>query len=179
MSIAFGPVPSRRLGRSLGINNIPAKTCTYSCVYCQVGSTLNMQVTRKTFYDTAAIFEKVERKVRETRDASEPVDFLTFVSDGEPTLDINLGKTIEALKPLGVKIGVISNASLISQAPVRDALESISVNTPYGKVSFRQFDGFVNQYDPLNYLVQWSGTGFEVVWPERYRTASPVLPKSD
>jgi wyosine [tRNA(Phe)-imidazoG37] synthetase (radical SAM superfamily) len=82
-----------------------------------------MQVTRKTFYDTAAIFEKVERKVRETRDASEPVDFLTFVSDGEPTLDINLGKTIEALKPLGVKIGVISNASLISQAPVRDALE--------------------------------------------------------
>jgi branched-chain amino acid transport system substrate-binding protein len=73
----------------------------------------------------------------------------------------------------------IRRSGVAEPEPVRDALESISVNTPYGKVSFRQFDGFVNQYDPLNYLVQWSGTGFEVVWPERYRTASPVLPKSD
>ncbi len=48
--IAFGPVPSRRLGRSLGINNIPAKICTYSCAYCQVGRTLQMQVQRRSFY---------------------------------------------------------------------------------------------------------------------------------
>ncbi|MFC1800114.1 radical SAM protein [Candidatus Eisenbacteria bacterium] len=123
MTIAFGPVPSRRLGRSIGVNNIPAKTCSYSCVYCQVGNTVNMGIERKEFYETAAIFEAVERKVREAIARSEPVDFLTFVSDGEPTLDIHLGKTIAALKPLGVKIGVISNASLIWQSEVRVALQ--------------------------------------------------------
>ena len=123
MAIAFGPVPSRRLGRSIGVNNIPAKTCSYSCVYCQVGNTVNMAVKRKPFHATAAVFEAVERKVSEAVARSEPVDFLTFVSDGEPTLDIHLGKTIETLKPLGVKIGVISNASLIWQSEVRDALQ--------------------------------------------------------
>ena len=123
MGIAFGPVPSRRLGRSIGINNIPAKTCSYSCVYCQVGNTLNMEVERRPFNTTAAIFEEVERKVTEVVARSEPLDFLTFVSDGEPTLDIHLGETIEALRPLGVKIGVISNASLIWQSEVRDALQ--------------------------------------------------------
>jgi len=122
MAIAFGPVPSRRLGHSLGVNSIPAKTCSYSCVYCQLGKTVSMRAERRAFHDSAAVFEEVERKIREARDRSEPVDFLTFVSDGEPTLDINLGKTIEALRPLGVKIGVISNASLIWQTGVRDAL---------------------------------------------------------
>lgn len=48
--IVFGPVPSRRLGRSLGINNIPAKICTYSCAYCQVGRTVQMEVKRRSFY---------------------------------------------------------------------------------------------------------------------------------
>jgi wyosine [tRNA(Phe)-imidazoG37] synthetase (radical SAM superfamily) len=122
MAIAFGPVPSRRLGRSIGINNIPPKTCSYSCIYCQVGNTVNFGVERKPFHTTAAIFAEVEHRVRELVARSEPLDFLTFVSDGEPTIDINLGKTIEALKVLGVRIGVISNASLIWQSEVRDSL---------------------------------------------------------
>jgi len=115
-AIAFGPVPSRRLGRSLGVSNIPAKTCSYACVYCQLGNTVNMRAERKAFHDAAAILE-------EAGDKSEPVDFLTFVSDGEPTLDVNLDRQIEVLKPLGFKIAVISNASLIWQAEVQDALE--------------------------------------------------------
>jgi wyosine [tRNA(Phe)-imidazoG37] synthetase (radical SAM superfamily) len=57
--IAFGPVPSRRLGRSLGINNIPPKVCTYSCVYCQLGRTLKMQVDRQAFYEPAEILDAV------------------------------------------------------------------------------------------------------------------------
>jgi wyosine [tRNA(Phe)-imidazoG37] synthetase (radical SAM superfamily) len=57
--IAFGPVPSRRLGRSLGINNIPPKVCTYSCVYCQVGKTTRMQVDRMPFYDPEAVCRDV------------------------------------------------------------------------------------------------------------------------
>jgi wyosine [tRNA(Phe)-imidazoG37] synthetase (radical SAM superfamily) len=107
----------------MGINNIPAKTCSYSCIYCQVGTTVDMGVERKPFHTTASIFEEVERKVTEVVARSEPLDFLTFVSDGEPTLDIHLGETIEALRPLGIKIGVISNASLVWQSEVRDALQ--------------------------------------------------------
>ena len=117
--IAFGPVPSRRLGRSMGINNIPPKICTYSCIYCQLGRTLKMQVEREKFYDTDRVIEEVKRKVKEAENAGEHIDYLTFVPDGEPTLDINIGKEIEGLKQLGIKIAVITNASLIWREDVR------------------------------------------------------------
>jgi wyosine [tRNA(Phe)-imidazoG37] synthetase (radical SAM superfamily) len=120
--IAFGPVPSRRLGRSLGINNIPPKICTYSCVYCQLGRTLKMQVDRRPFYEPEEIVSAVRDKVAKTREAGETIDYLTFVPDGEPTLDINLGREIELLKPLNLPIAVISNASLISREDVRQEL---------------------------------------------------------
>jgi wyosine [tRNA(Phe)-imidazoG37] synthetase (radical SAM superfamily) len=117
--IAFGPVPSRRLGRSLGINNIPPKVCTYACVYCQVGKTTKMQVDRTQFYDPEEIYLDVRRKVEKARHQGESVDYLTFVPDGEPTLDVNLGNEIELLKSLGIKIGVISNGSLAWRKDVR------------------------------------------------------------
>ncbi len=120
--IAFGPVPSRRLGRSLGINNIPPKTCSYACVYCQLGRTLKMQVERCAFYEPERIFRAVEDKVRLARAAGEAIDYLTFVPDGEPTLDINLGCEIELLKSLGIPIAVITNTSLIWRQDVRAAL---------------------------------------------------------
>jgi len=120
--IAFGPVPSRRLGRSLGINNIPPKVCTYSCVYCQLGRTLQMDIEPRHFYDPGEIVSQVRDKVDNARDAGEHIDYLTFVPDGEPTLDAHLGAEIEALKPLGIKIAVISNASLVWDKHVRDAL---------------------------------------------------------
>ncbi len=120
--ITFGPVPSRRLGRSLGINNIPPKFCSYSCVYCQVGRTLNMQVERKDFYEPDRILEEVRDKVKKATEKGEKIDYLAFVPDGEPTLDKNLGHTIELLKPLGIKTAVITNSSLIYREDVRDAL---------------------------------------------------------
>jgi len=122
--LAFGPVPSRRLGHSLGINNIPPKICTYSCVYCQLGRTHNMQVERKDFYKPEEIMRAVEKKVKEAREKGEPIDYLTFVPDGEPTLDINLGKEIDLIKSLslGIKIAVITNSSLIWREDVRDDL---------------------------------------------------------
>lgn len=115
--LAFGPVPSRRLGRSLGINNIPPKFCTYSCVYCQLGRTLQMWAERRIFHDPALIVQAVQRKIRQTE--GEVIDFLTFVPDGEPTLDIQLGQAIEMLRPMGISIAVITNASLIDRADVR------------------------------------------------------------
>lgn len=121
-TVAFGPVPSRRLGRSLGINNIPPKFCPYSCVYCQVGKTINMTRARRSFYNTEDIFEQVKRKVNETNQRKEPIDYLTFVADGEPTLDINLGKEISLLKQLGIPIAVITNSSLIWQNDTKEDL---------------------------------------------------------
>ncbi|RIK77556.1 radical SAM protein [candidate division KSB1 bacterium] len=120
--LVFGPIPSRRLGRSLGINNIPPKVCTYSCVYCQVGRTLNMQIERQAFYGPDELLRDVEKKIDEVRKAGESIDYLTFVPDGEPTLDINLGREIDLLRLFGFKIAVITNASLNWCHEVRNEL---------------------------------------------------------
>jgi len=121
--IAFGPVPSRRLGRSLGINNIPPKICTYSCVYCQVGRTGCLQTERRSFYDPAQIREAVRDKLQKTSSSGDTVDFFTFVPDGEPTLDQNLGHTIDLLRSCGTRIAIISNSSLVWRQDVRDNLQ--------------------------------------------------------
>ena len=120
--IAFGPVPSRRLGKSLGINNIPPKICTYSCVYCQIGRTKNFGFERNSFYSVKKIESEVETILKKLKGKKEQIDYLSFVPDGEPTLDINLGKEIENLKKFGIKIAVITNASLIWMEDVRREL---------------------------------------------------------
>ncbi|MGB5100434.1 MAG: radical SAM protein [Methanothrix sp.] len=120
--IAFGPVPSRRLGRSLGINNIPAKICSYSCAYCQVGRTMQMEIVRSPYYSPHEIYREVKEKVDSSEILGHAIDYLTFVPDGEPTLDINLGEEIDMLRYLGIKIAVISNASLIWDENVREEL---------------------------------------------------------
>ena len=121
--IAFGPVPSRRLGQSLGINHIPPKVCTYSCVYCQVGRTNRLRVTRRAFYEPEEVRRAACAKVEQARAAGETIDHVTLVPDGEPTLDVNLGRIVALLRPLGRPIAVISNASLIGHADVRAALQ--------------------------------------------------------
>ncbi|MBN2113605.1 MAG: radical SAM protein [Acidimicrobiia bacterium] len=124
MEIAFGPVPSRRLGRSLGINNIPPKVCTYACVYCQVGATTDRSLEPRAFYPATEVVERVAERVAAITAAGEAIDYLTFVPDGEPTLDTNLGEAIARLRPLGIPIAVISNASLVWRPEVSAALET-------------------------------------------------------
>ncbi len=123
MSIVFGPVPSRRLGVSLGINNLPDKICTYSCVYCQAGRTRILTIERKKFYDPDKIVEEVlqvlEKGIR--------VDYISFVPNGEPTLDVNLGKEIELLRnsiPSSIRIAVLTNGSLLWIDSVRKDLSN-------------------------------------------------------
>lgn len=120
--IAFGPVPSRRLGRSLGINNIPPKVCSYSCVYCQVGRTTDMRVERKTFYSTWEILQAAQARLSKAATAGERIDYVTLVPDGEPTLDVNLGRTIDRLKAQGTPVAVITNSSLMARDDVREDL---------------------------------------------------------
>lgn len=122
MEVTFGPVPSRRLGRSLGINNIPPKHCSYSCIYCQVGPTAAQEIAPRAFYLPETILREVGQRLEAVHAQGETVDYLTFVPDGEPTLDVNLGESIDALRPLGLPIAVISNASLIWRPEVREAL---------------------------------------------------------
>ena len=118
----FGPVPSRRLGKSVGINNIPPKICTYSCVYCQLGRSLKMVADRTSYYSPGELVLEVKEKIKNAESNNEPIDYLTIVSDGEPTLDINLGTLIDALKPFGVKVAVITNSTLLNLPDVRQDL---------------------------------------------------------
>jgi len=119
---AFGPVPSRRLGRSLGINNIPAKICSYSCIYCQLGRTTKISTERRPFYDPKKLFRIVKSKVEEAKNRDERIDYLTFIPDGEPTLDKNLGIEIEMLKEIEIPTAVLTNASLLWRDEVIDDL---------------------------------------------------------
>jgi wyosine [tRNA(Phe)-imidazoG37] synthetase (radical SAM superfamily) len=164
--IAFGPVPSRRLGRSLGVNNIPHKVCPYSCVYCQVGRTLRFQVEPSRFYESEEIVRSVDKKISES---AEPIDYLSFVPDGEPTLDAGIGETIEQLKTLGIRIAVITNATLIDRPDVQAALRAVDwisfkvdsvvektwkkVNRPHGRLSLQRIlEGM------LEFRSRYSGT---------------------
>ena len=122
METVFGPVPSRRLGRSLGVNNIPPKHCTYSCVYCQLGRTDHLTVNRRRFYDWDFIVREVVNKAN--RVGLSHIDYVTFVPDGEPTLDVFLGKEIrEIKKKLSVRVAVITNGSLLWMDDVRSDLQ--------------------------------------------------------
>lgn len=134
--ISFGPLPSRRLGKSLGINNIiTPKTCSFGCVYCQVGGTVNKTIRRAGFFKPDYIYENVCRHLENISEQNHP-DYLTFVSSGEPTLDINLGKSIVMLRDLGIRIAVITNSSLLYDKSVAEDLSmadwvSLKIDTVY------------------------------------------------
>lgn len=119
----FGPIPSRRLGASLGVNNIPYKICSYNCVYCQVGRTLHMQMKRTLYSNPSEVFDEVKKKVERIRETQQNVDYISIVPDGEPTLDSSLGELIERLKDLGLPVAVITNSSLTWDKSVQEDLK--------------------------------------------------------
>lgn len=120
-NIIFGPVPSRRLGKSIGVNNIPHKVCSYSCAYCQVGKADKMQVERREFYHPDVIARQLESKLSGLAKSDLP-DYITIVPDGEPSLDIHLGELIVKLKSYGFPLAVITNSSLIDRRDVQAEL---------------------------------------------------------
>lgn len=122
----FGPVPSRRLGRSLGINNIPPKICTLSCIYCQLGRSLKMIPDRQEFFSPDELLRETVDKIKACQAKGERIDYLTVVPDGEPTLDIHLGRLLEGLRQTGAKTAVITNSTLMDRADVRSDLSSAS-----------------------------------------------------
>lgn len=124
--LVYGPVLSRRLGRSLGINIIPAKTCTLDCVYCQCGRTTCKTLVRQSFYPMEQVIEKVRQAVK-----GQCVDCLTFSGEGEPTLNKEIGRLIRRLKrEFGIPVAVITNSTLLMLPQVRRDLLSADIVVP-------------------------------------------------
>jgi wyosine [tRNA(Phe)-imidazoG37] synthetase (radical SAM superfamily) len=122
----YGPVPSRRLGRSLGVSPIPPKTCSYTCVYCQLGRTNHLRIERKSFYPREDILAEIVARGQETNP-----DCLTFVGDGEPTLSSDLGWLIDqSNEKLHLPTAVITNGSLLFREDVRHDLRGANVVVP-------------------------------------------------
>ena len=130
MRMVYGPVPSRRLGRSLGVNPIPFKTCNYSCVYCQLGRTTRMTNQRKDFFLPEELLNEIKRVI-EVESSHSKIDFVTFVGEGEPTLCKSLGWLIRKTKEIAdIPIAVDTNGSLLYREDVRNDLSQADVVMP-------------------------------------------------
>lgn len=124
-SRVFGPVPSRRLGRSLGIDLVPFKTCPYDCIYCQLGRTTNKTVERREWVSMDAVLDELKGKL-----VLRP-DYITLSGSGEPTLHSRLGEIIEHVQAMtDVPVAVLTNGSLLWQKEVRDEVSLADVVMP-------------------------------------------------
>ncbi|HTP13564.1 MAG TPA: radical SAM protein [Bacteroidota bacterium] len=123
----FGPVPSRRLGLSLGVDIIPKKVCTLDCVYCEVGTTDKRALRRREYFPADAIIAEVEQALA----AHSALDYISFSGSGEPTLNAKLGEMIRAVKQMtSIPVAVITNGTLLSFEDVRYDLVAADVVLP-------------------------------------------------
>ena len=151
----FGPVPSRRLGRSLGVDLVPFKTCTYDCIYCQLGRTTSKTIERKDWVPLEKVVAELESRL-----SSQP-DYITLSGSGEPTLHSQVGELIARIKTLtDTPVAVLTNGSLLWREEMRRELLRADlvvpsldagdermfqvVNRPHERISFeRMLDGLV------------------------------------
>jgi wyosine [tRNA(Phe)-imidazoG37] synthetase (radical SAM superfamily) len=153
----FGPVPSRRLGRSLGVDLVAFKTCTYDCIYCQLGRTTKKTVERREWVPTNAVLDELKQKL-----ASHP-DYITLSGSGEPTLHSGLGEIIEHIRAIAkTPVAVLTNGSLLWQPQVRaelaladvvmpsldagDELLFQAVNRPHPDITFQKLVSGLEQF---------------------------------
>lgn len=160
MQYVFGPVPSRRLGKSLGISPIPRKTCNYSCIYCQLGRTDKMTNERKEFFSLKNIINEFKNYLKENF----AFDVVTIVGEGEPTLYSKLGDLIKEIKKITDKpVAVITNGALLNSKEVRSELMNADIVLPsldaYNEEISKKIDrplGTIHFQDELNGLIQFS-----------------------
>jgi wyosine [tRNA(Phe)-imidazoG37] synthetase (radical SAM superfamily) len=123
----YGPVPSRRLGFSLGIDIIPYKTCSLDCIYCQLGSTKQKTVQRKKYFSERTILEQIKQILN----SDQKVDYITFSGSGEPTLNSSLGNLIKKIREItSIPVAVLTNGTLLTKKPVRKALLQADLVVP-------------------------------------------------
>ncbi|HOE10811.1 MAG TPA: radical SAM protein [bacterium] len=141
----FGPVPSRRLGRSLGIDLLPLKTCSFNCVYCQVGRTTCLAIERKEWVPTAPVLEQVKQRI------AGPVspDVITFSGSGEPTLHSGIGEIIRGIKSFTqIPVVVLTNGSLLWMPEVRRDLLEADIVVPSLDAGSESLFQYVNRPHP-------------------------------
>lgn len=139
----FGPVPSRRLGRSLGVDLVPFKTCSFDCIYCQLGRTTCKTVERREWVPVGAVLDELKPAL-----AAKP-DYITLSGSGEPTLHSRLGEIIERIKGLSaIPVAVLTNGSLLWQAEVRTEVELADVVMPSLDASDPERFDFINRPYP-------------------------------
>lgn len=147
MNYVFGPVPSRRLGQSLGIDTIPLKTCNWNCVYCQLGRTRPLTNKRREYFPSKDILAEVEEVLAQHK--SGDIDWLTFVGSGEPTLHGGLGELITRVKELSkLPVAVITNGSLLYLRQVRQALKKADAVMPSLDAGTEQLYRQINRPHP-------------------------------
>ncbi|WP_084600668.1 radical SAM protein [Methanolacinia paynteri] len=124
----FGPVPSRRLGISLGIDLIPHKTCSYNCIYCECGRTTNLTAERHEYVPTAEVIEELDSYLSE----SPRLDYITYSGSGEPTLHSGIGEITRFIKDKypDYRVALLTNGSLFFDKSVRDEMRDIDVIIP-------------------------------------------------
>lgn len=170
MHYIFGPVPSRRLGVSLGISPIPKKTCNYSCIYCQLGRTDHLTNQRKMYFRIQAILEEFDLFLMKAKD----FEVVTIVGEGEPTLYLGLGKLIKEIKKRTEKpVAVITNGALLYDPQVRAELGGADIVLPtvdaYDQTSFEKINrpfGTLKYEQVIAGLITFSETFAGQLWIE-------------
>lgn len=172
LKFVFGPVPSRRLGKSLGISAIPKKTCNYSCIYCQLGRTNKLSNNRMEFFGVSEIIDEFKNCLKKEIE----FDVITLVGEGEgePTLYLKMGDLISEIKKLTYKpVVVITNAALLYDENVQNELSKVDIVLPsldaYDEDTFRRINrpyGKLNFTDCYNGLVQFSNNYKGQLWLE-------------
>ena len=124
----FGPVPSRRLGLSLGIDLLPFKTCSMDCVYCECGATTNLTCERREYFPTDAVISEIDSVLAKKTQ----IDYITFSGVGEPTLHSGIGRIIRHIRGHypGLRICLLTNSSLLRDPALLEELQGISLIIP-------------------------------------------------
>lgn len=136
----YGPVPSRRLRRSLGVDLVPFKTCTYDCIYCQLGRTTNKTMQRKEWVPLDQVLTQLKGKL------DHRPDYITLAGSGEPTLYSKIGELIIRIKELtDIPVAVLTNGSLLWMPEVRDALMPADLVVPSLDAGSRELFRYVNR----------------------------------
>jgi len=126
-SYIYGPVPSWRLGRSLGVDIIPFKICSFNCIYCETGRTTNLTVERKEYVSKVPVIEELKAFLSKRKN----IDYITFSGSGEPTLNSKIGEMISEVKKLtDIPVAVVTNSSLLNREEVRRDLREADVVLP-------------------------------------------------
>jgi len=145
MGQIFGPVPSRRLGFSLGVDTIPFKTCSLNCIYCQLGRTINKTIQRKEYIAADDILREIEEVLREGK----RIDYITFSGSGEPTLNSEIRRMISRIKELtSIPLAILTNGTLLYRPRIREDLMEADLVIPSLDTVTQEIFEMVNRPHP-------------------------------